>query len=183
MQNQSVVQSAVRMGCTLTQEQQRERATKHALQIILMALSPMQIVGCAQRHVVVELAQLARSARSTLPHKLHRVSPAPLTSTRTSLPCRLANHVVTLFPQNLLRQVPVEHLQTFAWLQGLQHRAVLGRVLSQQQMVLVQRARQGGSSQTMAMVPASSANAEHSALQRQQIALQTVLQAPTAIQH
>jgi hypothetical protein len=75
------------------------------------------------------------------------------------------------------------HLQMLAWLQGLQWCALLGRVLLQQQMVLVQLARQGSSSLTAATVPVSSANAEHSALQRQQIVQQIALQAPTAIQH
>jgi hypothetical protein len=78
---------------------------------------------------------------------------------------------------------PVERLQMLAWLQGLQWCALLGRVLLQQQMVLVQLARQGSSSLTAATVPVSSANAEHSALQRQQIVQQIALQAPTAIQH
>lgn len=183
MQYQSVVQSAARVGLFLAQEQQRERVTKHALQRLLMALSPMLIAGCAQRHVQVELAQLASSARSTLPLKLHRASPAPLTGTRMSLPCRLANHAVTLFPQNHSRPAQVQHPQVLAWLQGLQECALLGRVLSRQQMVLVQLAHQGSSSLTMATVPVSSANAEHSVLQRQQIAQQTVLQALTAIQH
>jgi hypothetical protein len=178
-----LVQSAVRVGRTLTQEQQRECVTKPALQILLAALSPKQIAGCAQRHVALQLAQLASSARSTLPRKLHRASPAPLTGTRTSLPCRIANHAVTLFPQNHSLPAPVERPQTIAWLQGLQRCALLGRVLLQQQMALVQLVCQGSSSRTTTMVPVSSANVERSALPRQQIALQNVVQAPTAIQH